>query len=60
MPFILNTRPVIPEMLHITEQSIKYWNSCVSDSLLKNRRICGGDVKLMFVSCVAVLTETLY
>ena len=50
MTFILNTHPIIPEMLNITGQPIKYCNSCVSDSLLKSRKICSGDVKLIFVS----------
>jgi hypothetical protein len=48
MTLILNTHPIIPEMLNVTGQSIKYCNSCISDSLLKSRKICSGDVKLIF------------
>ena len=42
MKFIGKTHPVIPEMLNITVQSIKYPNSWICNALLKVERFVVG------------------
>ena len=49
MKFILKMHPIIPEMLNITGQSIKFPNSWVSNSLLKSRKICSRDFCFLYL-----------